>query len=163
MTNTIKSGDTISVEYTGKFQSGKVFDSNSGRAPLKFTVGSGMLVKGFDQAVIGMKAGEKKTVVIDPEEGYGLRNEDHHVDIPRLHFPDEIPLTVGLQVDLQNPEGQPVPASIAEINEDTIRMDINHFLAGKTLEFDICIIETGLEPDTHQCGHACGCDSGCCG
>jgi len=161
MTNKIEPGDTISVDYTGKLQTGKVFDSSQGQPPLKFTVGSGALIKGFDQAVIGMKKGETKTVVIEPEEGYGLRNEELFVDIPKQQFPEEIPLTLGLQLELQDPDGRPVPASIAEIRDDIIRMDINHYLAGKTLEFDITIVETGLEPDAHHCG--CGCDSSGCG
>lgn len=161
MTGLVKSGDTISVDYTGKLQSGTVFDTSEGQAPLKFTVGSGMLIKGFDQAVIGMKVGEKKTVTIEPEEGYGLRNEELFVDIPKLHFPEEIPMDVGLQLELQDPEGRPVPAVIAEIGEESVKMDINHFLAGKTLEFDICIVETGLEPDSHGCGSGCGSGCGC--
>ena len=129
MTQTIKSGDTISVDYTGRFQNGKVFDTSEG---------------------------------LSPEDGYGLRDEELYVDIPKMHFPKEIPLTQGLQLELQDPEGRPVPASVAEIREDFVRMDINHFLAGKTLEFDITIIETGLEPDSHDCGSGCSCDSGCC-
>jgi len=76
MTNAIQSGDTISVDYTGKFQNGKIFDTSEGQAPLKFTVGAGMLIKGFDRAVIGMKQGETKTVVIEPEDGYGIRDEE---------------------------------------------------------------------------------------
>ena len=132
MTKAIQSGDTISVDYTGKFQNGKVFDTSEGQAPLKFTVGSGMLIRGFDQAVIGMKKGDTKTVVIEPEEGYGLRDEELYVDIPKMHFPEDIPLVEGLQLELQDPDGRPVPASVAEIREDVVRMDINHFLAGKT-------------------------------
>ncbi len=171
MTEAIKEGDTISVHYTGKLQSGKVFDSSEGKAPLKFTVGSGMLIKGFDNAVMGMNAGEKKTVVIEPEQGYGARNEETSVDIPRAGIPDDLPLTVGIQVQLQDPNGQPMMATIADIGEENVKMDLNHFLAGKTLEFDIAIVETGLEPDTHQCGHGgcgdhshdCGDDSGGCG
>jgi len=159
MADAVKTGDTISVDYTGKLQGGKVFDSSEGKAPLKFTVGSGMLIKGFDQAVIGMKAGDKKTVVIEPEQGYGLRNEAMFVEIPRSSFPEDIPLTEGLELQLQDPEGRPMMASVAEIGDENVKMDINHFLAGKTLEFDISIVETGLEPDAHQCGSGCG--SGC--
>jgi peptidylprolyl isomerase len=163
MTQPIKTGDTISVDYTGKLQTGKVFDSSDGKEPLTFTVGSGMLIKGFDQAVIGMKKGETKTVVIEPEQGYGLRNEEMFVEIPRQQFPDEVPLTEGLQLQLQDPEGGPVPASIAEVREDVVKMDINHFLAGKALEFDITIVETGLEPPAHECGSGgCHCDSSGC-
>lgn len=160
MTDTIKAGDTISVHYTGKLQSGNVFDSSEGREPLKFTVGSGMLIKGFDQAVMGMKPGEKTSVVIEPEQGYGERNEEMYVEIPRTAIPEDLPLSEGVQVQLQDPNGQPMPATVAEIGEEMVKMDLNHFLAGKTLEFDIEIVETGLEPDAHACGHGgCGCDS----
>jgi peptidylprolyl isomerase len=162
MANTIKAGDTISVDYTGKLQSGKVFDSSEGKIPLKFTVGSGQLIKGFDNAVIGMDVGDSKTVVIEPEDGYGLRNEKMFVEIPRESIPEEMTLTEGIQVDLQSPEGHPIAATVAQITDEMVKMDINHFLAGKTLEFDITIIETGLSPDPHQCGGGCECESGSC-
>lgn len=160
MTQTIKAGDTISVHYTGKLQSGKIFDSSEGREPLKFTVGSGMLIKGFDQAVIGMQTGESTNVVIEPDQGYGQRNEEMFVEIPKNVIPEDLPLTEGVQVQLQDPEGRPLPATVAEIGEEVVKMDLNHFLAGKTLEFDIQIVEMGLEPDSHACGQGqCGCDS----
>lgn len=163
MTDKIKIGDTISVNYTGKLQNGKVFDSSEGKTPLQFTVGSGMLIKGFEKAVIGMSAGEKKTVIIEPEDGYGIRNEALFVDIPKMHFPMEMDPQVGMQVDLESPDGHPIAATIAQVGEAEVRMDINHFLAGKTLEFDITIVETGLAPDASECGCSCGsahrCDS----
>ena len=83
MTEAIKSGDTIAVDYTGKLENGDVFDTSEGKTPLTFTVGAGMLIKGFDDAVMGMKKGESKTVTIPPEEGYGPRHEDAIVEIPR--------------------------------------------------------------------------------
>jgi len=160
MTEAIQSGDTIAVDYTGKHQDGKIFDSSEGKAPLTFTVGAGMLINGFDTAVIGMKKGESKTVTIPPEQGYGLRNEEAFVEVPRMHFPEEIPLVEGLQLQLQDPEGRPVPAIVAKIGEESVTMDINHFLAGETLVFDITVRETGLSPQAHQCGcssHGSGC------
>ncbi|MBA3011892.1 MAG: peptidylprolyl isomerase [Proteobacteria bacterium] len=169
MTEIIQSGDTIAVDYTGKHEDGKVFDTSEGKAPLTFTVGTGMLIKGFDTAVIGMKKGESKTITIPPEEGYGLRNEDAYVEVPRMHFPEDIPLIEGLQLELQDPDGRPVQAVVAEIGEESVKMDINHFLAGKTLIFDITIADTGLTPPpAHNCGctshgHGCGSDSGGCG
>ncbi|WP_289018843.1 peptidylprolyl isomerase [Desulfobacter postgatei] len=164
MSEAIKSGDTIAVDYTGKFESGDVFDSSEGRQPLTFTVDTGMLIKGFDQAVIGMKKGESKTVTIPPEMGYGPRDEEAMVEIPRAQFPQDMALIEGLELQLQNPAGQPVPARIASINETNVTMDVNHFLAGKTLVFDITIAETGLEPPAGSCGtKSGGCDSGCCG
>ncbi|MFH2057559.1 MAG: peptidylprolyl isomerase [Pseudomonadota bacterium] len=162
MTDKIKIGDTISVDYTGRIENGDVFDTSEGKAPLKFTVGSGMLIKGFDQAVIGMKAGEKTSVVIPPEQGYGPINKEHYIDIPKKQFPDEIPLEIGLQLELTDPNGRLVPATISKITDESVRMDINHFLAGKTLEFDIKIVETGLEPDTvPSCGSGCNCGTSC--
>jgi peptidylprolyl isomerase len=148
------------VDYTGRLEDGNVFDTSEGGEPLKFTVGSGMLIRGFDQAVTGMKAGEEKTVTIQPKDGYGERNEDAYVDIPISSIPDDFPLTEGLRLTLSDPNGQPLPAVVTKITDEHVTMDINHFLAGKVLEFDIKVVETGLEPDTHSCG--CGCDaSGC--
>lgn len=164
MTEAVKSGDTIAVDYTGKLENGDVFDSSEGKQPLTFTVGAGMLIKGFDQAVIGMKKGESKTVTIPPDMGYGPRDESAMVDIPRAQFPQEMALTEGLSLRLQDPAGNPVPATVASINETNVTMDLNHFLAGKTLVFDITIAETGLEPPASSCGtKSGGCDSGCCG
>lgn len=171
MTQAVKDGDTISVHYQGRLQSGKVFDASKQDKPLKFTVGTGMLIKGFDQAVVGMKPGEKKTVMIEPEMGYGERNEEMFVDVPKTAVPEDMNLVIGDMVQIPDKNGRPLPATVAEFTEDAVRMDLNHFLAGKTLEFDITIVETGLEPDAHQCGHGscgdhshgCDCGSdGCC-
>lgn len=162
MTDTIKAGDTISVDYTGKKDDGSVFDTSEGKSPLKFTVGAGMLIKGFDEAVVGMAVGESKTVVIPPEEGYGPRQDDAFVEIPREHIPEEVPLREGIVLQLQDPQGRPVPAVVAEISDQAVKMDLNHFLAGETLTFDITIKETGLEPDACACGpKADNCDSDC--
>jgi len=159
MTETIKAGDTISVDYTGKKEDGTVFDTSEGKTPLKFTVGAGMLIQGFDNAVLGMKSGESKTVEVPPEKGYGPRHEDAIVNIPREHIPEDIPLTEGIVLQLQDPQGKPVPATVAEITDEAVKMDVNHMLAGETLTFDITVRETGLEPDAHDCGDG-GCGSG---
>jgi peptidylprolyl isomerase len=159
MTDTIKAGDTISVDYTGKKQDGTVFDTSEGKNPLKFTVGAGMLIQGFDNAVVGMKPGESKTVDVPPEEGYGPRHDDAFVTIPRAQIPEEIPLTEGIVLQLQDPQGRPVPATVTEITDEHVKMDINHMLAGETLTFDITVRETGLEPDAPSCGSG-GCGSG---
>lgn len=169
MTKAVKAGDTIAVDYTGKHEDGKVFDTSKGRGPLEFTVGSGMMIKGFDTAVLGMEKGESKTVVIPPEQGYGQRDDKAFVDLPKAGMPDDMPLTEGMQVQLEDPEGRPVLATISKIREESVTMDLNHFLAGKTLTFDITISETGLTPkanEAHQCGcsgdsesEGCGCSS----
>ena len=167
MTEAIKSGDTIAVDYTGKLEDGEVFDTSEGKTPLTFTVGAGMLIKGFDEAVVGMKKGESKTVTIPPEMGYGPRNEEAMVEIPRDQIPEDLPLQEGIQLQLQDPQGRPVPAIVAEITDEMVKMDVNHFLAGKTLVFDITIADTGLEPPAHGCGCPsagdCGDKAGDCG
>jgi peptidylprolyl isomerase len=162
MTEAIKSGDTIKVEYTGRFDDGEVFDTSEGKEPLKFIVGSGMLTKGFDDAVTGMNVGEEKTVTIQPEEAYGVRNEEAIIDIPRARISDDIPLIEGLQLTLSDPNGRPVPAIVVEITDETVKMDVNHALAGKILEFDIKVVETGLEPDPQGGCGSDGCDSDGC-
>lgn len=159
MTQPVKSGDTITVNYTGKFESGEVFDSSEGREPLKFTVGAGQLIKGFDTAVIGMVPGDKKEVTIPPEEGYGPKNDEMTAELPKSAIPPEMDIQVGMQVQLMNQNGQPVPATAIEIQEESIKFDLNHPLAGKTLIFSIEVVETGLEPDPMPAGCGCDCSS----
>jgi len=162
MTEAVKAGDTISVHYTGRLTTGEAFDASKQGAPLAFTVGSGALIKGFDKAVVGMVKGEKKTVTIEPEEGYGLRNEELYVEIPVTAIPDGMQLVPGAQVELASPDGSPMPAVVADVGEEMVRMDLNHFLAGKALEFEIEIHDTGLEPQGGS-HHGCGCHDDNCG
>ena len=141
MSKEVKAGDTVSVHYTGRMESGEVFDSSAGRQPLTFTVGSGQLIRGFDDAVVGMKVGEKKTVNIPPADGYGERRDDLFVDLPRTHIPEGMDLQVGSMVELVDSSRNTVPAVVAEVRDAFVRMDLNHFLAGKILVFDIEMLE----------------------
>jgi peptidylprolyl isomerase len=165
MADPIKTGDTISVDYTGKFDNGETFDTSRGRAPLKFTVGAGQLIPGFDAAVIGMLPGDTKTVTIEPEEGYGAHDPQRVTNMPRSGVPEGMEIKVGMAVQLADQAGNPIPALITEITDEDVVLDLNHPLSGKTLTFDIEIKETGLEPDA-QCGSgeaACGSCCGGCG
>ena len=157
MSNKIQNGDTILVNYTGKFEDGEVFDSSQGRSPLKFTVGSGQLIKGFDEAVLGLSEGDKKTVTIPADEAYGEHREDHIFDMPKSQIPEGMKLEAGMAVELMDQDQNPIPAVCTEILDDVIRLDVNHPLAGKTLVFDIEILKTGLEPDPSSCDCGCGC------
>jgi len=157
MSEPIRVGDTISVSYRGKFENGEVFDTSEGRAPLKFTVGAGQLIAGFDKAVLGMQVGDKKSFTVSPEEGYGEHRDDLIIDMPKTYIPPDMDLYEGLQVQLQDNEGNPIPAIVIAVGDDAIKMDVNHPLAGETLSFDIEIVETGLEPDLSGCGGgSCG-------
>lgn len=136
-----KKGDMVRVHYTGRLISGEQFDSSAGREPLEFTVGAGQMIKGFDTGVEGMNIGEKKVINITPEEGYGLRNEEAVIEFPLEQVPADMKLEPGMQLTLQNQEGQPVPVVVAELREDVVILDANHFLAGKNLVFDVELVE----------------------
>jgi peptidylprolyl isomerase len=162
MADSIKTGDTISVDYTGKFDNGETFDTSKGRAPLKFTVGAGQLIPGFDAAVIGMQTGDTKTVTIEPAEGYGEHDPQRVTNMPRSSVPEGMEVQVGMAVQLSDQAGNPIPAMITELTDENVVLDLNHPLAGKTLTFDIEIKETGLQPDA-QCGSGEASCGSCCG
>jgi peptidylprolyl isomerase len=143
MSPTVQVGNTISVNYTGKLESGEVFDTSEGKQPLTFTVGSGQLIKGFDNAVIGMSTGEKKSVSLAPEEGYGAYRDDLILSIARENVPENMQLDIGMAVQLSDQSGNPIPAMVTEIGDRTVTLDVNHPLAGKVLVFDIEVV--GIE------------------
>ena len=137
----VKNGDTVRVHYTGKLTTGELFDSSEGREPLEFEVGAGMMIKGFDAAVVGMALGDKKTVNIVPEEAYGERNDQMIIDFPRSNFPDDMTPEIGMQLMMNNGAGQQFPVTIVELKEEVVVLDGNHMLAGKELVFDIEMVE----------------------
>ncbi len=147
MADVIKDGDIIRVHYTGSLENGEEFDSTRERGPFTFVVGVGQVVKGFDEAVLGMKAGEKKSVRLAPAKAYGERKQEYVIDLPKASMPHLLALKKGMQLKLPLQNGQAVSATVVHVFDDVIRLDANHPLAGKTLRFDIEIVETGLTPD----------------
>lgn len=137
----VKEGDTVKVHYTGKLVSGEQFDSSVGREPLEFTVGAGMMIKGFDAAMPGMAVGDKKTVNIPAADAYGEKDPNAVIPFPKENVPADMKLEPGMQLTLTNQQGQPFPVVVTEIQEDVIVLDANHFLAGEELVFDIELIE----------------------
>ena len=143
----VKSGDKVKVHYHGKLTSGETFDSSEGRQPLEFEVGSGMVIKGFDDGVTGMKVGEKKTINILAEEAYGEINPDMLIEYPRSQFPENIELKEGIDLMMSSASGQQFQVKIAEIKDDVVVLDANHPLAGEELIFDIELVEiVGSKP-----------------
>ena len=132
-----KAGDIVGIHYTGTLEDGSVFDSSQGRDPLEFTVAAGQIIPGLDREIPGMSVGDTKTVVIEPDDAYGQVNPAARQAVPRAEIPAEIPLEVGLPLQVQTPEGQAVPVTVAEVSDDTVVLDANHPLAGKTLTFQI--------------------------
>lgn len=141
--STAKSGDKVRIHYTGTLNDGSVFDSSEGRDPLEFTLGSGQVIPGFDTGVTGMAVGEKKTIEIPCAEAYGESNPGAIQDVPRDQIPAEIPLEVGLQLQMQSPQGQVIPVSVTTVTDDTVTLDANHALAGKDLTFALELVSIG--------------------
>ena len=139
----VKKGHLVKVHYTGKYDSGEVFDQSKDK-PLEFIAGEKMVVKGFDDAVIGMKKGEKKNISLKPEEGYGEARKELVQEIPKKAFGDKTEqLKEGMTIGLNHPQmpGKMMPALIKKIADDKITIDLNHPLAGKTLNFDLEVVE----------------------
>lgn len=133
----VKSGDTVAIHYTGTLLDGSTFDSSTGRDPLEFVVGSGQIIPGLDVALPGMTVGDKKTVEIPSEQAYGPANPEMRQAVPREGIPEEIPLEIGTQLQMQTPDGQAMPVMVVDVDEATVTLDANHPLAGKDMKFDI--------------------------
>ena len=133
----VKQGDTIQVNYTGKLQDGTIFDSSIGRHPLQFTLGKGALIAGFEQAVIGMSAGEKKTVVIPTAEAYGPRQQSAVVEVERKSMPGNFEPQVGQRLELTQEDDTNILVTVTALTDTHITLDANHPLAGKDLTFEI--------------------------
>ncbi|NLE29734.1 MAG: peptidylprolyl isomerase [Phycisphaerae bacterium] len=136
-----KEGNTVKVHYTGKLEDGTIFDSSRDSEPLEFTLGAGQIIPGFEQAVIGMDIGDSKTVTIVPEQGYGNHMDEMVMSVKRDQLPPDLDPKVGLQLQSQQRNGQIVTFIITEVNESAITVDANHPLAGKTLIFDIELLD----------------------
>ncbi|MEM6299118.1 MAG: peptidylprolyl isomerase [Bacteroidota bacterium] len=137
----IKKGDEVAVHYTGRFEDGQVFDSSIPRKePLRFTVGAGQMIKGFDKAVEGMEVEEEKTVTLPPAEAYGEAKAENFVELPKTQFPPDLKPKVGDELTLSS-QGGNFQVRVHELKEETVVLDANPPMAGKTLIFDIKIIE----------------------
>ena len=137
----VKDGDTVKVHYTGTLEDGAVFDTSEEREPLEFTLGQGQLIPGFEKAVIGMNEGDKTTVDIPSEEAYGEAREDLVITVPKDQLPEDVEPQVGMQLQVNQPEGQPIPVRITEVGDSELTLDANHPLAGQDLTFKIELVE----------------------
>lgn len=135
-----KDGDTVTAHYAGHFEDGTEFASSYGGDPVEFVIGSGTFIPGFEIAFIGMAAGEKKTVTVPPLEGYGDIHPELIATIPRAVFPDSIQIDSGMQFEMQRPDGTPFTILVTGVKEDSVMVDANHPLAGKTLVFDVELV-----------------------
>jgi len=138
-----KNGDTVKVHYTGKLDDGSVFDTSIGRDPLEFTLGEGMVIPGFEEAVGGMEADKTKNVTIPADKAYGPHDKEMVMDVDRNQFPPDVAIEVGQELQMRRPDGQTLVVVVAEVSESSVTLDANHPMADKDLTFEIQLVEIG--------------------
>jgi len=164
----------VTMHFDVSLTSGEVLQSTSDGPPLEFEYGQGQLLPGLEKRLEGMSDGDEKKIVVPPEDGYGMPNPEALVTVPRSEVPVEGPLEPGMIFQLQTPTGELMMASLVELTEDEVTLDMNHPLAGETLHFNVKIekVEQSQGPVSCGCGgnapNPCGCegeptdDCGCC-
>jgi peptidylprolyl isomerase len=136
----VKKGDTVKVHYTGTLNNGEIFDTSKEREPLEFTLGKGQLIPGFEKAVLGLNVGDSTKVDIPSTEAYGEERSDLIINVPIDQLPEDVTPQIGMQLQVNQPDGQPIPVRITEIDETELTLNANHPLAGKDLTFEIELI-----------------------
>ena len=136
-----KPGDSVKIHYTGTFENGTVFDSSAGREPLRFTVGAGEMIRGFDEGVVGMQVGEEKTLHVPADRAYGPYREDLIFALDPAGIDGAENLKIGDQVRLSLHDGQALPARVVAVSADAVTVDANHHLAGEDLTFTVSLVE----------------------
>lgn len=141
MAEQVREGDRVHVHYTGRLRDGQVFDSSDGGEPLEFQVGTGDVIKGFDDGVRGMSVGENRTLEIQPADAYGERVDALTREVPRDGINLDQEPVVGMNFELQLGDGNHIPITVTGVTESHVTLDANHPLAGETLIFDITLVE----------------------
>jgi peptidylprolyl isomerase/FKBP-type peptidyl-prolyl cis-trans isomerase SlpA len=143
-----KEGDEVQVHYTGKLEDGTVFDTSQDGEPLSFTIGENRVIPGFESAVVGMEPGDSKTTEIEPDQAYGEHRDDMVMELDRDQIPEDVEPDVGQQLQLRLENGQTVPVLITALGEETVTIDANHPLAGRTLIFEIELVDVSANGTT---------------
>jgi FKBP-type peptidyl-prolyl cis-trans isomerase SlyD len=136
----VKDGSVVSLQYSLAEEDGKLIETNKGKDPLKYTQGSKQIIPGLEKELAGMKVGAEKRVKVKPEDAYGVVNAKAFQEIPKEQIPAN-GLKVGATLAAKGPQGQEIPVRVHEIKEKTVVLDLNHPMAGKTLLFDIKILD----------------------
>lgn len=137
----IENGQKVKIHYTGTLDDGTKFDSSVGRDPLEFEMGAGMVIPGFEKGVADMAVGEKKTIHIPSVEAYGEVRTEMIMQFERSQLPEGLEPEVGMDLQMQGPQGQAIPVQITDVAETTITIDANHPLAGQNLNFELELVE----------------------
>jgi peptidylprolyl isomerase len=135
-----KNGDKVQVHYKGTLEDGTVFDASEGKSPLDVTVGSGQVIPGFDVALLGMKVGEKKTVVLPVDQAYGPHNPEMVMQLPANQVPPDLNPEIGQRLEVGGAGGEIMVVEVVDLNDEFIVLDANAPLAGKELTFELELV-----------------------
>lgn len=138
-----KNGDTVTVHYTGTLADGSIFDSTAGEEPMVFTLGDGELIEGFEEGVLNMAVGDKKTITLAPEKAYGQRDEEMVIEVPLTEMPADLELEVGDELEVTDEDDEPMLVTVSQLSKETVTLDGNPPLAGETLTFAIELVAIG--------------------
>ena len=141
MVQAARRGDKVRVNYTGKSEDGQVFESSVGLMPFMFTIGADEVIKGVEDAVIGAVPGERKTFVVEPEDGYGMYDEELVIEIPLDSLPEDLDLHVGMDFEVEDDDGNVIPAVVIEVMEHAVLIDANAPLAGRRVIYEVELLE----------------------
>ena len=139
--STAKQGDTVHIHYTGRLEDGTVFDSSEGQAPLQFVLGTGYVIPGIEKAVEGMSVGDQVSTNIPPEHAYGERAEELVLSVGTHQFPGDGTPDVGERFTMTTGDGQQMLVTVTGVESESVEIDANHPLAGKSLTFDLELVK----------------------
>ena len=142
---TVSTGKVVSVEYTLSLNDQASIESNVGSDPLTYTHGTHEIIPGLEKGLEGMSIGQQKRVTVPPEEGYGKVNPEGYFEVSKERIPADAQ-RVGAQLQGKTPDGQPIYPRVSEIKQDSVVLDLNHPLAGKTLLFDVKVVDIKQTP-----------------
>ena len=134
-------GDTVRVHYTGTLDNGTTFDTSADKDPMEVTLGSGQILPGVEDAILGMTEGDSKTVTLEAESAFGVHNPDLIQQVERARIPDEIDLEIGAVLQATDETGNPLHLTVVEFDDQAVNLDANHPLAGRDLTFELTLVE----------------------
>ncbi len=142
----VQNGQVVTLEYTLRID-GEIIGTSEGGEPIEFIQGAGNIIPGLESELHGMEVGESKEVHVEPEEGYGLVDENAYAEVPREQFPPNITAKVGVPLQVQDQNGNPMQAVIDQVDDESVRLNFNHPLAGKELDFSVLVADVRKATD----------------
>ena len=140
MNDQINMHSLVLINYSIALTNGTVIESNFDDDALRIAMGTGDITEGMELAIFGLKEGDKQTLTLTAEQGFGVRDEDNIHDMPLTDFPDELSPEIGLSYSFESPQGDEIPGTVTKVNDDSVEIDFNHPLAGQEIVFSVEIL-----------------------